>query len=164
MKKSSKIALIIVSVSVSLTLLYILLISLITFFAASETKHWEFDKDCSEVTEIKIVDLDTAENYYDHENYVVIKELDIGLIEDLCYDIENFEMHGYGPNLASPYGKCFFIGYSNGEFDLISAKEPKRFRYSDEYGEILAYNSWMSSDESEFEALINKYLNMEEST
>ena len=65
-------------------------------------------------------------------------------------------MKRYGPNLSSPSGKCFLIVFENGEYDIISQKESKHFKYNDE--DILAYNSWLYCNENEFNELINKYL------
>lgn len=66
-------------------------------------------------------------------------------------------MRKYGTNLSSPLGKSFLIVFNNGEYDIISQKESKHFRYND--GEILGYNSWLYCEKSEFDMLINKYLN-----
>ena len=136
----------------------ILFLAMVLLLVSCQQKprYWEFERNFSEVTEIKIVDV-SAGHYYS-KDYEIIKELDIGLVEELYNDIEAFEMKKYGTNLKTPRGKCFMIVFANGEYDLISEVEPKRFRY-DENGNLQAYNSWLKSDTEAFAELIDKYLN-----
>ena len=89
--------------------------------------------------------------------FIVMLVLSIALSKEFYNDIVNIEMKRYGPNLSSPSGKCFLIVFENGEYDIISQKESKHFKYNGE--EILAYNSWLYCNENEFNELINKYLN-----
>ena len=145
----------------------LILVILLTFVSCKhKPQYWTFEKDCSEVTEIKIVDIDKTDDYNDYENYVVIKELDIAFVEELYDDIEKFEMKNYGPNLNYPHGQCFMIVFSNGEFDLISFVESKHFKYdyrdksASSYGTLQAFNSWLMCDKESFYKLIDKYLNM----
>lgn len=147
----------------------LILVILLTFVSCQhKPRYWTFEKDCSEVTEIKIVDLEqSGGDHNDYENYVVIKELDIAFVEELYDDIEKIEMKEYGPTLDAPGGKCFMIVFSNGEFDLISYTEPKHFKYdysgdksSPFYGTLQPFNSWLRCDKESFYNLIDKYLNM----
>lgn len=145
--------------------LILLLIILLTFVSCKQTpRYWNFEKDCSEVTEIKIIDLDISGDYYNYENYVIIKKLDINMAEQLYNDIESLEMKRYGTNLKTSRGKCFMVVFANGEFDLISVIEPKHFRYDEDDGSLQPYISWLICDEEQFDELINKYLNIEETT
>ena len=143
----------------------LLLIVLLTFSSCEKKpQYWEFEKEVSEVTEIKIVDLSLTNDHYNYENYVVIKQLDITMVDQLYNDIENLEMKKYGTNLKTPRGKCFMIVFSNGEFDLISAVESKHFKYDDKDGSLQSYISWLKCNEEQFNDLINKYLNTRETT
>lgn len=113
--------------------------------------YWEFNYSYEEVDQIKIIEM------IDDLDYRVIQEIDLSLSEQIYNDIMNIEMKRYGTNLSSPSGKCFLIVFKNGEYDIISQKESKHFRYNGE--DILAYNSWLYCDENEFNEVINKYLN-----
>ena len=115
--------------------------------------HWEFEKDASCVTKIEIVE---AEDAY---TYTTIREVDLHLVTNLYEDIQNLEMTYYGPNLKHPTGKCFVIHFENSEYDIVSAVEPKRMRY-DEDGYFVGYNSWYECNEEQFDALIEKYMNL----
>lgn len=138
----------------------LLLVILLTFISCKQSPHyWKFEKDCSEVTEIKIVDLSLTNDHYNYENYVIIKQLDITMIEQCMNDIESFEMKRYGTNLKTPRGKCFMIVFANGEFDLISVVESKHFKYDEEDGSLQPHISWLKCNEEQFNDLINKYLN-----
>ena len=81
----------------------------------------------------------------------------MGLADEIYNDITKLTMKRYGTNLSAPFGKCFLIVFKNGEYDIISLKESKHFKYVDE--EIIGYNSWLCCEKSEFDELINKYLN-----
>lgn len=146
----------------------LLLVILLTFVSCKQTpQYWKFEKDSTEVTEIKIVDLSQSGLLYNPDNYVIIKSLDLTMVDQLYDDIENLKMRHYGTNLNTPRGKCFMIVFANGEFDLISVVESKHFRYdyrdknSSYYGTLQAFNSWLKCNEEQFNDLINKYLNTE---
>ena len=117
-----------------------------------KTYHWEFDYSQEQIVEIKIVEFD---NYYENE-YSIIKEVERQYVPELYSDIQKLEMRRYGTNLSHPSGYCFIITFDNGEYDVISSKEPKRCRYFD--GKISGYNSWLCCNKETFENLINKYL------
>ena len=131
--------------------IFLMLIVLLSLVGCNEIYHWEFNYSYEEVTQIKIVEM------IDDLDYREIQEIDLSLSKEFYNDIVNIEMKRYGPNLSSPSGKCFLIVFENGEYDIISQKESKHFKYGGE--DILAYNSWLYCDEKEFNELINKYLN-----
>ncbi len=112
--------------------------------------HWEFEYEVTDVTEIKIINASGA------YTYSVEKELNIDFAPELFADIMNLEMKEYGFNLSHPYGLCFLIRFSSGEYDIISQEEPIHYRYDGD--RILAYSSWLCCNEAEFDALVNKYL------
>ena len=133
-------------------LLFILICLMLSLVGCSNNiYHWEFNYSYEEVVQIKIIEM------IDDIDYREIQEIDLSLSEAIYNDIMNIEMKRYGPNLSSPSGKCFLIVFENGEYDIISQKESKHFKYNDE--DILAYNSWLYCNENEFNELINKYLN-----
>ena len=131
-----------------LPILVILILCL--FGCQNAIYYWEFEYSCDQIKEIKIV------NIVDESDFSVIKEIDLNLAADIYEDISKLEMQRYGTNLSSPSGKCFMIVFLNGEYDIISQKESKHFKHVD--SDTIGYNSWLYCDESEFEALINKYL------
>ena len=115
--------------------------------------YWEFNYDYTEIREIKLIEIVKS----DPLEYEIIKEIDLELAEKICDEISSLEMKRYGPNLSSHCGKCFLIVFTNGEFDLITQKEPSHFKFRD--STLEGYNSWLCFDEYEFTSLINKYLN-----
>ena len=112
--------------------------------------HWEFNHSCEEISQMMIVEMTNDLNFQE------IQEIDISLAEKVYNDVINLEMKRYGTNLSSPYGMCLLIVFKNGEYDIISRRESKHFKYCD--GKILPYNSWLYCDGNEFDKLINKYL------
>ena len=147
---------------ISILLLLVLLLSFVS--CNQELKYWKFEYNCSEITEIKIINIPpTLSITSDHKAYPIIKQLDLSVSEQLYADIEKLPMKKYGFNLAEPYGNCFIIVYKNGDFDIISALEPTRFRYDEKYSRLQPYISWLKCDEEKFNLLIDKYLNMEQS-
>ena len=138
---------------------FILILTLLTvaMFGLSgchnKVYHWEFNYDTAEIKEIKIVEIVCSAPL----EYETIKEIDLELAEEICNDISKLEMKKYGTNLASHSGKCFLIVFNNGEYDLISRKEPSHFKFADSM--LVGYTSWMYFDENEFSFLIDKYLN-----
>ena len=119
----------------------------------NEIYHWEFEQGYEKVAKIQIVEFRDPQS-----GFVIVKELDIGLVETLYRDIQSLEMERYGTNLSSPSGYCFVIKYENGNYDIIAKKESKHVKYNDE-GKPVEYNSWLCCvDEEQFDKLIDKYL------
>ena len=113
--------------------------------------YWEFEYEVKDVIDIKIID---AESSYD---YSVVKELDVSVAPELYSDIEDLPMKSYGYNLSHPFDLCFLIVFKSGEYDIIAREESKRHRYNGE--RMVGYNSWLCCcDETEFDALIEKYM------
>ena len=141
------------------------IIILVTIFAfclcgcSKKIYTWEFSQNISNVKEIKIIDI---KDFKDEYEFSVIKEIDIDLLDELYSDITTLKMKKYVPfSLSAPGGLCFLIMFENGEYDIVAERESKSYRYDEEEGRIkAAYNSWLYCDEAEFEALINKYLEM----
>lgn len=114
--------------------------------------HWEFNYNYTEISEIKLITIVKS----DPLEYEVIKEIDLELAEEICDDISSLEMQRYGPNLSSHFGVGFLIVFNNGEYDLITQKEPSHFKFVD--SKLEGYNSWLYFDENEFKYLIKKQL------
>ncbi|MBQ4273757.1 MAG: hypothetical protein IJB94_02145 [Clostridia bacterium] len=128
---------------------------ILSLVGCNNTYYWEFNYSYEKVDQIKIIEI--IDDLDDDLDYREIQEIDVSLSKELYNDIMNIEMKRYSPNLSSPSGKCFLIVFENGEYDIISQKESKHFKYNGE--EILAYNSWLYCNENEFNELINKYFN-----
>ena len=60
------------------------------------------------------------------------------------------------PNFSAISGKFEDISFNNGEYDVIARKESCHYRYNED-GIISAYNSWLECDDTQYDALINKY-------
>ncbi|MBE6592835.1 MAG: hypothetical protein E7642_02440 [Ruminococcaceae bacterium] len=145
-------------------ILTITILSLLLVSCTNTPRDWHFAKDLSEIAEIKIVNVD-AEHYKELETYEVIKEIDLSLAEELCSEIDNIDAKRYNFMREDTCGTCFLIVYAGGEYELISVSEPLHFIYSSD-GKMLGPKSatWLKFDKEQFNALIDKYLNMEEST
>ena len=143
-------------------ILTIIILSLLLASCVNTPRDWYFAKDCSEIVEIKIVNVE-AEHYLELETYEVLKEIDLSLAEELCSDIDNIDAKRYNFMREHPCGTCFLIVYAGGEYELISVSEPLHFIYS---GELFgpSTSTWLKFDKEQFDALIDKYLNIDEST
>lgn len=147
---------------IGVAIMFLFLVAALAF--CNRTVHWEFEKDCSEIKEIKIVE-DLQDNDYNvpideellwNNDYVVLCEVSPELFDDLYSDIEKIEMKSYGTNLAEHSGRFFVILFENGEYDVISLWEPQHYRY-DENGVLQGDISWLRCNEEQFEALLDKY-------
>ena len=131
---------------------YLLLMLVLTIVGCDNNiYHWNFNYDYEEIVEIKIIEM------IDESEYREIKYVDLSLAKEIYEAISKLEMRRYGTNLSSQNGICFLIVFSSGNYDIISQQEPKHYIYTE--GKIAAYNSWLYCDKSEYDALINKYLN-----
>ena len=122
-------------------------------------EHWEFDYAVEEIQEVKIVEI-TQE--FNKPPYKVVNELDSSKINEICDDIKELTMYRFAVPVGSPMepsGTCVWIIYNSGEYDLISLAGSSKYRYDSETGELLCQMSWLYSIDTEFEAILNKYLN-----
>ena len=128
-----------------------LILIVLLFLCGCDNKiyYWTFEYDISNVKEIYIVETDGG---YRCE---ILKELSDELFEPLCQEISDLEMKRYGPSLYDLHGKCFMVVFENGNYDIISQTESKRFRYDEV--KLMSYNSWLQCDETQFEKLMQKY-------
>ena len=144
----------------SLALILVVMLSLTGCSLSKKVyEHWEFDYAVEEIQEIKIVEK-TQE--FNKPPYKVVKELDSSKINEICDDIKELTMYRFAVPVGSPmepFGTCVWIIYNSGEYDLISLAGSSKYRYDSETGELLGYTSWLYSTNTEFEAILNKYLN-----
>ena len=143
--------------------LAVILVMMLSLTGCSLSKkiyeHWEFDYAVEEIQEIKIVEI-TQE--FNKPPYKVVKELDSSKINEICDDIKELTMYSFAVPVGSPmepFGTCVWIVYNSGEYDLISLSGSSKYRYDSETGELLGQTSWFYSIETEFEAILNKYIN-----
>lgn len=121
-----------------------------------KTYHWEFEKNSSQVAEIKIIVTPHGE-HFDISTYKIVKEIDISYADEIYDDVNSVTMTRYHGSLGAPGGLCILINFNNGEFDVISHRESKHYKY-DENGDIIGYNSWLVSDSDDFYSVITKYI------
>ena len=135
-------------------IILLIIFSVILVSCDNKIYHWDFEQSVTCVKEIKIID--TKDRVMESTDYTLIKELDIEEYEEIYEDIKLLDMAKYGPNLATPWGICVLIVFNNGEYDVIARKESCHYRYNED-GIISPYNSWLECDDTQYDALINKY-------
>ena len=121
-----------------------------------KTYYWEFDKDYTHVTEIKIIIVSSGESL-DLNNYKTLKEIKLDYAEEVYDHVTSITMTRYNVSLKSPSGMCILIKFDNGEFDIIARRESKHYKY-DENGALVGYNSWLLSKSDDFYSVIEYYL------
>ena len=124
-----------------------------------KTYYWEFEQNSSQVAEIKIIVTPNGE-HFDTSTYKVVKEIDASYADEMYDDVNSITMTRYHGSLGAPGGLCILINFYNGEFDVISIRESKHYKY-DENGNIVGYNSWLASDNDDFYSVITKYIAIE---
>lgn len=123
---------------------------------SEETHRWEFEKDHTHITEIKIVVPPIGESF-DINTCKVIKKIDISYAAELMEDIEQITMRLHGGSLITPRKLCILIMFDNGEYDVIARVGSSHYRY-DENEKIQEYTSWLSADPDDLFNVISYYL------
>ncbi|MBQ7326919.1 MAG: hypothetical protein IJW93_05545 [Clostridia bacterium] len=121
-----------------------------------ETYYWEFEKDYTHVTEIKIVVSPNGEKF-ELNTCKVIKEIDVSYAAELMDDVEDISMRNHLGSLILPSGLCILFMFDNGEYDVISRIGSSHYKY-DEDGMIQGYASWLAADADDFFNVISYYL------
>lgn len=121
-----------------------------------ETYYWEFEKDYTHVTEIKIVVSPNGENF-ELSTCKVIKEIDASYAAELMDDVEDISMRNHLGSLILPSGLCILFMFDNGEYDVISRIGSSHYKY-DKDGMIQGDASWLASDSDDFYNVISYYL------
>lgn len=143
----------------SLVLSLILICCLVFALAGcerEETYYWEFEKDYTHVTEIKIVVSPNGENF-ELNTCKVIKEIDVSYAAELMDDVEEISMRNHLGSLIVPSGLCILFMFDNGEYDVISRIGSSHCTY-DEDGIIQERSTWLSADSDDFYNVITYYL------
>ena len=122
----------------------------------SNTYHWEFYQEQSQIVGLYIVD---AENPNEYE---IIQEIPLERSQELINDIKSLDYKTYGWNLHNTHGLCFVIQFQNGEYDIISYYEPMHVVWrgpnkDHPQKELSGTISWLKCDKKEFDILIEKY-------
>ena len=97
--------------TISLVLSLILICCLVFALAGcerEETYYWEFEKDYTHVTEIKIVVSPNGENF-ELNTCKVIKEIDVSYAAELMDDVEEISMRNHLGSLIVPSGLCILF-------------------------------------------------------
>jgi len=121
-----------------------------------ETYYWEFEKDYTQVTEIKIVVPPNGE-IFELKTCKVIKEIDVSYAAELMEDVEGISMKDHSGSLITPRKLSVLIMFDNGEYDVISRIGSSHYKY-DKDGMIQGYASWLAADADDFFNVISYYL------
>ena len=115
-----------------------------------QVQYWNFQQEYLNIVEISIVEIDP-----ESVDYCKTSTIDLFYASDVCDRISMIPMEKYGTNLKTQHGIGIFILYQNGEYDLITANEPKHYRYNDNM-KLQGYNSWLKCcDTDDFSNLIS---------
>ena len=160
MKKKTKIAL---SICIPILAAIILYVGLLLSILLDPTDYrWEFDQDYTEVKTLMIIEIKDLwrESQLQTNEFDVLLEIDVSQAKTVFEDVKNLHFHRYGPNLDTPRGKAILIVFNNDEYDLITCWAPQHNIYDERLGEIsdTGYGAWLYCDETQFNELLNKYL------
>ena len=128
---------------------------------SKKTYHWEFEKDYTQVTEIKVVIPTDIENF-DINTCKVIKEIDLSFAYDLMDIVDSMTMRRQEDITNEPYQLCLFLMFDNGEYDVISKVAPSHYKY-DENGIIQRYSTDLVVDSGYFFGIISSALSFNQS-
>ena len=135
----------------------ILMLVLLTLFSCGNTQHWVVKYSVEEIVSVEIIEFDT-ENV---GRYTVLSEVEKELYAEVVADVEALPFKKYETELVAQSGKGIKINFASGEYDIITAKEPKHHEYYDyvpsQGGVIVGSNSLLECKEAKFNALIEKY-------
>ena len=138
-------------------LLLAFLLLLPAMFSCGNTQHWVIKYSVAEIVSIEIIEFDT-ENV---GRYTVLNELKEEQFAEVVADVEALPFKKYDTELVAQSGRGIKINFASGEYDIITAKEPKHHEYYNyipsQDGIIVGSNSLLECKESRFNALIEKY-------
>ena len=133
------------------------MLMLLTLFSCGNTQHWVVKYSVAEIVSIEIIEFDT-ENV---GRYTVLTELKEEQFAEVVEGVELLPFKKYETELVAQSGKGIKINFASGEYDIITAKEPKHHEYYDyvpsQGGIIVGSNSLLECKASRFNALIEKY-------
>ena len=144
-----------------ITSIILVLVCIFLFVGCTEPEvyYWEFEKDFSEISEMKIIVTPYGERFQ-NDTYNVVKEIDLSYASELYKDVTSISMTKYTGSLGTPTGLCIMIKFKNGDFDLIASRESKHYQYRED-GTYDAYSSWLVSNRDEFYPIITKYISID---
>ena len=135
----------------------ILMLMLLTLFSCGNTQHWVFKYSVEEIVSIEIIEFNTETS----GRYTVLTEVDKELYAEVVADVEALPFKKYDTELVAQSGRGIKINFASGEYDIITAKEPKHHEYYDyvpsQGGIIVGSNSLLECKASRFNAVIEKY-------
>ena len=138
-------------------LLLFMLLILPILSCGGNTEHWVVKYSPAEIVSIEIIEFDT-ENV---GRYTVLSEVEKALYAEVVADVEALPFKKYDTELVVQTGRGIKINFASGEYDIITAKEPKHHEYYDyvssEGGIIVGSSSLLECKASKFNALIEKY-------
>ena len=133
------------------------MLMLLTLFSCGNTQHWVVKYSVEEIVSIEIIEFNTETS----GRYTVLTEVDKELYAEVVADVEALPFKKYETELVAQSGRGIKINFASGEYDIITAKEPKHHEYYDyvpsQGGIIVGSNSLLECKESKFNALIEKY-------
>ena len=137
----------------------ILMLMLLTLFSCGNAQHWVVRYSVAEIVSIEIIEFDT-ENV---GRYTVLSEVEKELYAEVVADVEALPFKKYETELVAQTGRGIKINFASGEYDIITAKEPRHHEYygyisPSEDGLIVGTESFLQCKESKFNAIIEKYL------
>lgn len=142
----------------ALSIVFFFLVLLQTLSCSGKVTHWQFRYSVEEIESIEIIEFDAEKN----GRFTVLGEVEKELFGDITADIEAIEFTTYETELVPQTGKGIKINFASGEYDIITAKEPKHHEYysyiPSEDGVIVGSNSFLQCKESKLNALIERYL------
>ena len=135
----------------------ILMLMLLTLLSCGNTQHWVVKYSVEEIVSIEIIEFNTETS----GRYTVLTEVDKELYAEVVADVEALPFKKYDTELVAQSGRGIKINFASGEYDIITAKEPKHHEYYDyvpsQGGIIVGSNSLLECKASRFNALIEKY-------
>ena len=154
--------------------LFLTLCCLLNIFGCVRTdEKIVFEQPYTEISEIHIIDMDAQTypfvegTYYNSLLECSIKEISISAAEQLYLDIEALPIIVlFGMEPPTLGGKCILIQYANKSFHLISLCVSYFYQYdinSEDFLEMrdgVARINSIHFEKSDFDALIEKYLNI----
>ena len=135
----------------------VFLLLFLTLFSCGNTQHWVVKYSVEEIVSIEIIEFNTETS----GRYTVLSEVEKELYAEVVADVEALPFKKYDTELVAQSGKGIKINFASGEYDIITAKEPKHHEYYDyvpsQGGIIVGSNSLLECKASRFNALIEKY-------
>lgn len=142
----------------ALSIVFFFLALLQTLSCGGKVTHWQFKYSVEEIESVEIIEFDAEIS----GRFTVLGEVDRELFDDITADIEAIGFTTYETELVPQTGKGIKVNFASGEYDIITAKEPKHHEYysyiPSENGMIVGTNSFLQCKESKLNALVEKYL------